>query len=91
MKRKRVFKFIIVVIVFFIISLLLFVKNIQKISFVKNIEHAVLEDIATSSGNDEEKEASNFVLTTKVNLEAANGHGGVDLDWSTYDPNRKSI
>lgn len=35
--------------------------------------------------------AASFVLTSKVNLSAANGKGGVDLDWSTIDPKNKTF
>ncbi len=84
MKRKKILGIIIFAIIFFSVILLLFAKNIQKISFVKNVEHIISEDVATMN-----EETSNLVLTTKVNLEAANGHGGVDLDWSSYDPTGK--
>ncbi len=33
--------------------------------------------------------ANRLVLDSKVNLNAANGKGGVDLDWSTYDSKDK--
>ena len=35
--------------------------------------------------------AANFTLTSKVNLNAANGKGGVDLDWSSIDSTNKTF
>lgn len=37
------------------------------------------------------EEVNNFILTSKVNLSAANGKGGVDLDWSSIDSTNKTF
>jgi len=36
-------------------------------------------------------QAQDLILTSKANLQAANGKGGVDLDWSTYDARDKTF
>ncbi len=68
------------------IGLLMFSEKVHKIGIVDNVKNQVklmAEQITTR--------ANSLVLNTKVNLSAANGKGGVDLDWSTYDADRKSI
>ncbi len=72
--------------IFLVIVMFLFSEKICKIEIVDNVKKhvgLVVEQIATRSNS--------LVLNTKVNLSAANGKGGVDLDWSTYDSNRKNI
>ncbi len=76
----------IVILLLLAIGLFGFSEKVHTIGIVNNVKKQVVlmvEQIATRSNS--------LVLNTKVNLSAANGKGGVDLDWSTYDSNRKSI
>ncbi len=68
------------------VGLLMFSEKVHTIGIVDSVKNQVMlmaEQIVTR--------ANSLVLNTKVNLSAANGKGGVDLDWSTYDANRKNI
>ncbi len=76
----------IVILLLLAIGLFGFSEKVHTIGIVNNVKKQVVlmvEQIATRSNS--------LVLNTKVNLSAANGKGGVDLDWSTYDSNRKNI
>ncbi len=97
MKRKRrnktrklisTMEILIGILLLLTIGLLVFSEKVHTIGIVDNIKkHVILmaEQIQNAIGT------NTFVLNTKVNLSAANGKGGVDLDWSTYDSNRKNI
>ncbi len=78
----------IVMLMLLAIGLLMFSEKVHKIGIVDNVKKQVIlmaEQIQNAIGTNA------FVLNTKVNLSAANEKGGVDLDWSTYDSNRKNI
>ncbi len=87
-KRKAISKVWIIIAILLLLSIgvLVFSEKVHTIGIVDNVKKQVVfmvEQITTRSNS--------LILNTKVNLSAANGKGGVDLDWSTYDANRKSI
>ena len=61
---------------------------ISDINTVKYV-YVVAEDLVGNVSSVYEAEVPQLLLTSKVNIEAANGKGGVDLDWSTYDATNK--
>ena len=63
----------------------LIIPNINEMKYV----YVVAEDAAGNVSEVYEFEIPELELTTEVNLTAANGKGGVDLDWSTYDAENK--
>ena len=63
----------------------LIIPNINEMKYV----YVVAEDKAGNVSEIYEFEIPELELTTEVNLTAANGKGGVDLDWSTYDADNK--
>lgn len=65
---------------------LLFLQNSNQIKTVDNMKEHV-----TVLAEQIQNVSNKLVLNTKVNLSAANGKGGVDLDWSNYDSNRENI
>ncbi len=71
--------------IFFASGILLFSKEVCKIEIIDNIKNQVklMAEQAQSTVS------NTLVLNTNVNLNAANGKGGVDLDWSTYDATNK--
>ncbi len=86
--KKLISKLLIAIVTLFVLSivLLMFSEKVNKIAIIDNVKNQVkfmAEQIQSM--------ASTLVLNTKVNLSAANGKGGVDLDWSTYDSERKNI
>ena len=82
MKKKIIYLVIILVSLIFLLtsSIFLYSKYINKINFDENIKKATQENNKFNNG---------IILTSKVNIEAANGKGGVDLDWSSYDKEGK--
>ncbi len=57
------------------------IPNIDKVKYI----YIVAEDLVGNISEIYEYEVPQLMLTSKVNLSAANGKGGVDLDWSSYD------
>ncbi len=78
----------IAILILLVTGLLMFSEKVHKIEIVDNVKKQVVlmaEQIQNAINS------NTLVLNTKVNLSAANGKGGVDLDWSTYNSNRKNI
>ena len=63
----------------------LVIQNINEMKYV----YVVAEDNVGNVSEVYEFKIPELELTTEVNLTAANGKGGVDLDWSTYDAENK--
>ncbi len=57
------------------------IPNISEIKYV----YVVAEDLVGNVSDIYEVEIPQLILTSEVELDLANGKGGVKLDWSTYD------
>jgi hypothetical protein len=57
------------------------IPNIDKVKYI----YIVAEDLVGNISESYEYEVPQLILTSKVNLSAADGKGGVELDWSNYD------
>ncbi len=68
-----------------IIGIFIFSEKVYKLENSYNVKKQV-NLMAEQVQNDP---SNVLVLNTNVNLNAANGKGGVDLDWSTYDATGK--
>jgi len=65
------------------------VLGITTLPITQTMIHSRMETFKTA--NILRTQSQNLVLTSKVNTEAANGKGGVDLDWSSYDATDKTF
>lgn len=85
-KKKRTIKSILGVggiILFFIVLFVTTLPTTQKI---------VTNGVDTlKATNINRTQSQNLVLTSRVNTEVANGKGGVELDWSSYDASEKTF
>ena len=57
------------------------IPNIDKAKYI----YIVAEDLVGNVSNIYEYEVPQLILTSKVNLNVANGKCGIELDWSSYD------
>ncbi|MCI8291031.1 MAG: hypothetical protein HFJ25_02075 [Clostridia bacterium] len=57
------------------------IPNIEKVKYI----YIVAEDIVGNISKSYEYEVPQLILTSKVNIKAANGKGAIELDWSSYD------
>ena len=78
MNQKKKIKLIALIIIWSVILIMLasIILKVYNINLEKNTKGA-------------KRMSSDFVLTSQVNINAANGRGGVDLDWSSYDNTNK--
>jgi len=85
-KEKQMIKHIFVI---GMIMLFLIIGTFITIPITKELKTNGIENL--KAANVLRTQSENLVLTSKVNVNAANGKGGVDLDWSSYDATDKTF